>query len=46
MSYVEGRSVSIEYRWAKGDYGSLPSLVAELVSHPLSVIVGAGDPAA
>jgi putative ABC transport system substrate-binding protein len=46
MSYVEGRSVSIEYRWARGDYGSLPSLVAELVSHPLSVIVGAGDPAA
>jgi putative ABC transport system substrate-binding protein len=46
MSYVEGRNVSIEYRWARGDYGSLPSLVAELGSHPLSVIVGAGDPAA
>src|SRR5579872_4575953 len=46
MGYVEGRSVSIEYRWARGDYTSLPSLVAELVSRPLSVIVGAGDPAA
>jgi putative ABC transport system substrate-binding protein len=46
MSYVEGVSVSIEYRWAKGDYSGLPSLVAELISHPLSVIVGAGDPAA
>jgi putative ABC transport system substrate-binding protein len=46
MSYVEGQSVNIEYRWAKGDYSSLPSLLAELMSHPLSVIVGAGDPAA
>jgi putative tryptophan/tyrosine transport system substrate-binding protein len=46
MGYVEGRSVSILYRWAKGDYGSLPSMVAELTRQPLSVIVGAGDPAA
>jgi putative tryptophan/tyrosine transport system substrate-binding protein len=46
MGYVEGRTVSIEYRWANGDYSTLPSLVAELTSHPLSVIVGAGDPAA
>ncbi len=46
MGYVEGRSVRIEYRWAKGDYGSLPSYAAELVSGPLSLIVGAGDPAA
>jgi ABC-type uncharacterized transport system substrate-binding protein len=46
MGYVEGRSVSIEYRWAKGDYGSLSSFTTELVSRPLSLIVGAGDPAA
>jgi putative ABC transport system substrate-binding protein len=46
MGYVEGRNVGIEYRWAKGDYGSLPSLTAELVSRPLSLIVAAGDPAA
>jgi putative ABC transport system substrate-binding protein len=46
MGYVEGRSVSIEYRWAKGDYGSLPSFVTDLVSSSLSLIVGAGDPAA
>lgn len=46
MGYVENRNVNIEYRWAKGDYGSLPSLAAELVKYPLSVIVGAGDPAA
>jgi putative tryptophan/tyrosine transport system substrate-binding protein len=46
LGYIEGLSVSIAYRWAKGDYGSLPSLVAELLNQRLSVIVGAGDPAA
>ncbi|UWU69834.1 ABC transporter substrate-binding protein [Bradyrhizobium sp. NC92] len=46
MGYVENRNIKIEYRWAKGDYGSLPSFAAELVGHPLSLIVGAGDPAA
>jgi len=46
MGYVEGRSVTIEYRWAKGDYGSLPLFAAELISRPLSLMVGAGDPAA
>jgi putative tryptophan/tyrosine transport system substrate-binding protein len=46
MGYVEGRSVNIEYRWAKGDYGQLPALAADLLSRPLSLIVGAGDPAA
>jgi len=24
--YVEGESISIEYRWAQGDYGRLPEL--------------------
>lgn len=46
MGYVEGRGLTIEYRWAKGDYNSLPSLAADLHSRSLSLIVGAGDPAA
>ena len=46
MGYAEGRSVSIEYRWAKGDYASLPSLAVDLGSLALSAIVAAGDPAA
>jgi putative ABC transport system substrate-binding protein len=46
MGYIEGRSVNIEYRWAKGDYSRLPSFAADLLSRPLSLIVGAGDPAA
>ena len=46
MGYVEGRSVSIEYRWAKGDYSQLPSLASDLLRQPLSLIAAAGDPAA
>lgn len=46
MGYVEGRSVSVEYRWAKGDYSQLQPFVADLRSRPISVIVATGDPAA
>jgi putative ABC transport system substrate-binding protein len=46
MSYVEGRSVAIEYRWANGNYSQLVALAADLRSRPLSAIVATGDPAA
>lgn len=46
MGYVEGRSVAIEYRWAKGDYSQLPHFALELVSRPLSIMIATGDPAA
>src|ERR1700742_5130391 len=46
MGYAEGRDLTIEYRWAKGDYGSLNSLAADLLGHPLALVVAAGDPAA
>jgi putative tryptophan/tyrosine transport system substrate-binding protein len=36
--FVEGRDISIEYRWADGHYGRLPSLAAEFVSRNVSVI--------
>jgi len=29
VGYVEGETVSIEYRWAEGSYGELPRLAVE-----------------
>src|ERR1700744_1195774 len=44
--YVEGKSIGIEYRWPKGDYGQWPGFAADLRGRPLALIVAAGDPAA
>jgi putative ABC transport system substrate-binding protein len=41
-SFVEGRNLFIEYRWAEGHYERLPSLAAELVGRRVSVIVATG----
>jgi putative tryptophan/tyrosine transport system substrate-binding protein len=40
--YVEGHDVTIEYRFAEGQYDRLPELAADLVRHPVNVIF-AGD---
>jgi putative ABC transport system substrate-binding protein len=44
--FVEGKDISIEWRWAEGQYNRLPSLVGELISRGAAVIVAFDAPAA
>ena len=45
--FIAGQNVTVEYRWAEGQYDRLPSLAADLVNRKVTVILAAGgsDPA-
>jgi putative tryptophan/tyrosine transport system substrate-binding protein len=37
--FLEGKNISIEWRWAEGQYNRLPSLASELVGRGVAVII-------
>jgi putative tryptophan/tyrosine transport system substrate-binding protein len=41
--FVEGRNVTIEYRWALGQYDRLAAQAAELVHKPVAILVSLGS---
>jgi putative ABC transport system substrate-binding protein len=40
--FLEGQNVTVEYRWAEGDYNRLSGLASDLVSRKVAVILAAG----
>ena len=46
VGFVEGRNVSIQDRWADGQYNRLSEITADLVSCRVNVIVALGPPVA
>ena len=43
LGYVEGRNISIEYRWAEGNVAQLPKLANELVEQKVDIILAGGS---
>src|SRR5262245_35893978 len=45
FGFVEGQNITIEFRWAGGQYDRLPSLAAELVARRVAVLAAVGGDA-
>ncbi|HZP75011.1 MAG TPA: ABC transporter substrate-binding protein [Pseudolabrys sp.] len=46
LGYVEGNNLSIDFRWAEGQYDRLPELARDLVDRKVDVLVTHGTPGA
>lgn len=42
FGYIDGKTATIEYRWANGQYDQLPKLAGELTNLHPTIIVGSG----
>src|SRR5262245_7560009 len=43
--FFDGQNVTIEYRWARGEYSRLPAFAAEFVQRRVNALVSTGGPA-
>ena len=41
--FVEGRNLTVEYRWADGDLGRMPAMTTDLVGRKVAVLVVGGN---
>jgi putative ABC transport system substrate-binding protein len=44
--YIDGQNITIEYRWAEGQYGRLAAMAADLVGRKVDLIAAFGPPPA
>jgi putative ABC transport system substrate-binding protein len=44
LGYVEGRNISVEFRWAEESYDRLPQLVSDLIATRVDLLITHGTP--